>query len=225
MTGLHWYRLERRDLIGFASALSKENIVNNSDLERLFIAISVPEEVKLFLKRLQDEMKKTGIRGSWVSQPNMHLTLKFLGDTRPEVRDKVQERLETAVSSISPFVLHAGGVGVFPSVRKPRVLWSKAKGETQVLQTLYERLETRLTLSGFKKEKKPFHPHFTIGRIKNRVSSQTMFEGIDRFSSYESEPFSVTGIHLFKSDLRPEGAVHTRLFTAEIQSDRRETEL
>lgn len=126
--------------------------------------------------------------------------------------------MDATASSISPFTLYAGGLGVFPTVKKPRVLWSKVKGETQVLQNLLEMLETELKLVGFDREKKRFHPHLTIARVKGKVAPHTMFELIDRFISCESEEFSVYGINLFKSDLHSKGAVHTHLHTAEFPS-------
>lgn len=146
----------------------------------------------------------------------MHLTLKFLGDTSPGFRDMIIESLQEAITEASPFYLYAGGLGVFPSVKKPRVLWSKVKGDTEKLESLYSSVETRLASLGFEKQRKRFHPHLTIGRTKGRISSQLMFELIEQFSSLRSETFHVTGVHLFKSDLKPEGAVHTRLFTAEL---------
>lgn len=148
----------------------------------------------------------------------MHLTLKFLGDTCSGVEEKLMHHLQHAAAAFSPFMIFAGGLGVFPSVKKPRVLWSKVKGETENLRNLYSSIETELSLLGFQKDGKRFHPHFTIGRTKGRVSPHTIYEMIDRLSSFQSKPFQVTGVHLFKSDLEYGSAVHTRLFSAEFSS-------
>ncbi len=184
--------------------------------DRLFIAVSVSDDIKRFLTDIQDRLKQNGIRASWVHENNMHLTLKFLGSTNGEVFEQLKTRLQKAVSSSSPFYLSAGGLGVFPSVKSPKVLWSKVTGETEKLEGLHSSVEKELSTLGFQKEKKRFHPHFTIGRTKGRVNSRTVFEMIEQYSFFRSKPYQVTGLHIFKSDLKPKGAVHTRLFTAEL---------
>jgi len=199
--------------------------VNKPGKERLFLSVSLPDHVKRHLVQLQSDLKKEGIPASWTPETNMHLTVKFLGETRTEIRDQLPRRIDAAASSISPFCLYTGGLGVFPTIKKPRVLWSKVKGETQTLQNLFDLLEAELKAVGFDREKKPFHPHVTIGRVKGQAAPQTMFELIDRFKSCESEEFHVKGIHLFKSDLHKKGAVHTLLHTAEFPSAFQEKEI
>ena len=110
-----------------------------------------------------------------------------------------------------PITLGAAGLGAFPSRRKPRVIWIGMEGEVQRLTRIQARVENALEPLGFGREKRPFRPHLTIGRVKDRRRLQAL---IDAMATLDMEPFNsfdADEIILYKSDLRPTGAIYTKL--------------
>jgi len=196
---------------------------NNKNL-RAFIAISLPEKVIDHLENLQSSLKGYKIKASWANPSNMHLTLKFLGEIPTA---KVQDINQCISASMLDFKkeheklsLFAEGIGVFPSVNKPRVVWagisSGVKGKTNSLEIIHSFLETHLEKAGFEKEKKRFFPHITLGRIKKPVSQNIITEILKKHADNKSGAFLVKEITLFKSQLTFKGAIHTKLFSQKI---------
>lgn len=142
----------------------------------------------------------------------MHLTLRFIGDTANEDVKKIIRAMESTAAACAPFTLFAGGVGVFPSIKKARVIWSGAKGDIDHLRTLQMTLEKNLAQTGLKADSRQFSPHFTLGRFKDRVDSRTLANIIQNFGQHASDTCRIKSMVLFKSDLTPGGAVHTPLF-------------
>lgn len=190
-------------------------------MPRLFIAISLPPATIDFLKTMQRTVKEKipDIKASWPNPRNMHLTLKFLGDMPHDKIEAIQSAMTSAAKKSQPLKLHAGGCGVFPSVKRPRVVWSGVKGEIQALSDLFCNLEQGLKPLGFPKEKRRFSPHFTLARLKGSHVPAPFVKLIQTSQLLCSDPFQCKEILLFKSDLHPSGARHTRLFSAPLQSD------
>ncbi|MCK5098640.1 MAG: RNA 2',3'-cyclic phosphodiesterase [Desulfobacteraceae bacterium] len=191
-----------------------------NEIIRAFIAICFPEKVILHLRKLQTLLKSYKIRASWPNPSNMHLTLKFLGDipsSRIQVINtcinrtvldfkKESERLSLSVKKI----------GVFPTAKKPRVIWTGIQGQTSRLEMIHSLLDANLGEKGFKKEKKAFSPHITLCRLKQSVSEKRITQILQNHADIESEAFFIKEITLFKSQLTSSGAVHTKLFSAKI---------
>ncbi|SMC98135.1 2'-5' RNA ligase [Desulfocicer vacuolatum DSM 3385] len=189
---------------------------DNGNLIRAFIAIPIPENISLFLHKVQGEIRQEQVKASWVRAASMHLTLRFMGDvSKQEIKGIIRAMEETAATCRS-FTVFAGGVGVFPGIRKARVIWSGVKGELDQLGLLHTTLEKNLEHQGFPGDKKRFAPHFTLGRFKNRVDSKILTNIIQRFQYVESDVCPVNAMVLFKSELKPSGAVHTPLFKAQF---------
>ncbi|MCK5162369.1 MAG: RNA 2',3'-cyclic phosphodiesterase [Desulfobacula sp.] len=189
-------------------------IDDNSHI-RVFIAFPLPKETKNFLQGLQGQLKKSGIRASWTKPATMHLTLKFLGNVNINKIDTIKKCMIRAVTGVSNHTLSASGIGVFPSVKKARVIWSGTRGRTDILERLAKRLEAILFKdAGIKKENKRFSPHLTLARIKQPISPKTMIKLLQEFKDFCSEDFLVSEILLFQSELISSGAIHTPIFTA-----------
>lgn len=186
---------------------------------RLFTALSLPESLIYSLQNLQKEIKKKypAIKASWVRAESMHLTLKFMDNIHEANLKEIKTAMAEAAEQTPAFSLHAGGCGLFPSAKKARVLWSGVKGETHLLWKLHDNLETALDQKGFPRDKKRFSPHFTLARLKGKNDPFTLSKIIKTYQHHRSKEFLCNAIHLFKSDLKPSGAVHTRLFTAPLQ--------
>ena len=180
------------------------------DKIRAFIAIKLPDEIVAAIRKVQDQIKSSGVKIRWVRPENIHLTLKFLGDINERDIDQIHTAMIDAVKGYSPISLSGKGVGVFPNLRRPKVMWVGLGGESGRLIQLQETLDSQLKKIGFSKEKRAFKGHLTMGRVKGRIDTKKLTATLQEMSEFESEPFSAGEIVLFQSDLRPSGAVYIR---------------
>ena len=182
-----------------------------SETFRAFIAIDLPESVKSFLSEAQEALKLYGFRVKWVRPQNIHLTLKFLGDTATADTDKIAEAMTLAAKNCPIVSLSVKGVGVFPNVRRPRVIWAGLNGQVETLANLQQTLDAHLADLGFARDTRAFKSHLTLGRVKGKIASDRMIAAIDKLKEFESESFETHQLILFKSELRPSGAVYTKV--------------
>ena len=181
---------------------------------RLFIAVPLPDTATRFLKSTRTALEQPGLNIRWVPVENIHLTLKFLGDSDAACVDSVAERMDAAAGANAPFDLIGRGVGGFPNLRSFRVLWVGLDGDTRRLETLQCSVESELETLGHKKERRRFHPHLTLARTPQRMDG-SRFGLLDAsWTQRASEAFRVDRICLFASVLKPGGAEYTRLHTS-----------
>lgn len=185
---------------------------------RTFIAFKLPEEVIASLGDLQKALKQQGLKLRWVHPDNIHLTLKFLGDISAEEIPAVKRVIRTVSRSQTVFSLEAKGLGVFPTVKKAQVLWSGIHGDVKRLGDFQSNLDRALAGMGFEPEKRAFRGHLTLGRIKRRVDGRVLASAISRFGSFVSPPLTAERLILFKSDLKPSGAVYQELFAENLSN-------
>jgi len=178
---------------------------------RTFIALELPPSVISLLEKVQEDLKSMRLRAKWVRPENIHLTLKFLGNINPGDIDKIGGAMMDAVEDFAAIDLVAGGVGVFPGIKRPRVIWVGLGGQIQLLFAVQRVLEENLAALGFKKEKRPFKGHLTLGRFKQTVDPNTIRQIIREYANLYSEEFTARRIILYKSDLKPTGAVYSQL--------------
>lgn len=196
---------------------------------RTFVAIELDEEIRKaiagtqglvqvqLMRQLRD--MTPGIRVQWVRPDSIHLTLKFLGDIDEARVEDIRAALLPAVGTQSRFAVDVGGLGVFPDLRAPRVLWTGLFGQVDALMRVAEEVEAALTGVGFPPESRPVSPHLTLARIKER--SREVGKGLAD-SGLMTQPFrvgslAVHAVCLMKSDLKPSGAVYTRLVQAPLK--------
>ena len=182
-----------------------------SETFRAFIAIDLPESVRSFLSEAQEALKLYGFRVKWVRPQNIHLTLKFLGNTAIADTGKIAAAMALAARNCPVVSLAAKGVGVFPDVRRPRVIWAGLDGQLEVLANLQQTLDAHLADLGFPGETRAFKSHLTLGRVKGKIAAAGMKAAIDKLKEFESESFEINQFILFKSELRPSGAVYTKV--------------
>ena len=178
---------------------------------RSFLAIDLPETTRQTLGAVQEHLKQstTGVR--WLKPRSIHLTLKFLGNIHPAQVEDIALAVAEEIRDDPPITLGAAGLGAFPSRRKPRVIWIGMEGEVQRLIRIQSRVENALEPLSFVREKRPFRPHLTIGRVKDRRRLQALIDAMAELKIPEFDSFDVTEIILYKSDLRPTGAIYTKL--------------
>ncbi len=186
----------------------------NNTQWRLFWAIPLPEDVHEAIAHIQEELARRVPRDSvrWTPPHNVHLTLVFLGNRpRNEVTDLVAQTRE-ALDGIPPFRMELEAVGVFPNYRRPRIVWLGVGGNTDALARVQAAVARAMVLMGWKPEKRPFTPHLTIGRVRKGLDSATLAALGDVVCRVKVDPFGahvVREVILFRSDLRPTGAVYT----------------
>jgi 2'-5' RNA ligase len=186
------------------------------DTLRAFIAIELPETVIAALRKVQARLQTYRFKMRWVKTENIHLTLKFLGDIRAGDVRQVQQAVTEGVAGCGPFNLQAKGIGVFPGVKRARVLWAGLSGDTRRLVELQQAIDSRLAEIGIEREKKKYSGHLTLGRSKGRIDPRQLVDAMQQNGGFQSEPFTVDRAVLFQSRLKPDGAVYTRLHTVNL---------
>lgn len=182
-------------------------------LERIrsFVAILLNDEVRAALAREIDRLRPLAPRVGWVAPPNLHLTLKFLGEILPDELERVQEGLVEAVAGTSPFSLLFHGLGAFPGLARPRVLWVGVTDGSQAAQALQSRVEAALARRGFAGETRPYAPHLTIGRVREPRGLARLQEAMARDARMEFGRLEARALSLMRSDLSPGGARYSEL--------------
>lgn len=187
---------------------------------RSFIAIELPPEIKRELSSLQRRLGQgTGNAVRWVDPAGIHLTLKFLGDVEADKIDRIGQALAEAVSSFYSFDLWLKGLGVFPGISSPRVVWVGVDGEVARLAQLQRQVEACVKPFGFDPEGRAFTPHLTLGRVREGASSEQRRELGRAVASVTYEggsPFPATSVSLIRSQLTPQGAIYTILSEASL---------
>jgi 2'-5' RNA ligase len=178
---------------------------------RSFIAIPVPEEVKEFILRETEDLRKTRAKVKWVPAGSMHMTLKFLGEVSSETLEKVAMVCDELAESTAPFCLTIHGLGGFPNISKPGVIWTGFSDLDRSAAQLASQLDRELNRLGFLKEKRPFKPHLTIGRVKLRKPDIELTEAIRDGLDLQGPDMEVNRFTLYRSDLRPTGALYSTI--------------
>ena len=178
-----------------------------SEKIRLFVAIDLPEGVKDVLAATAVAMSKNMPNRvvRWVSREQMHLTLRFLGDTAVSQLPALQDELTQLATRHRPFQLRLSGVGAFPNPKRPRVVWAGLAGDLALLQKVQAELEDLVVGLGWAREKRPFNPHLTLGRVKDANAAR----GLNWAVALEEVGFGVTAVQLMQSELRPSGPIYT----------------
>jgi 2'-5' RNA ligase len=172
---------------------------------RSFVAVLLPEALRVRLAAAIDELRAGARRVAWVPVQNLHVTLRFLGAVDEATLQRVREALEAGTVAIAPFAVRVGGLGGFPPGRAPRVIWAGVTGGAEALCALSARLETALAERGIPPEGRPFHPHVTLGRARD---PRGVPELAGRLAAARDEfgETVVDAVHLMRSDLDPAGA-------------------
>jgi RNA 2',3'-cyclic 3'-phosphodiesterase len=188
---------------------------------RAFVAFPLPESIMIRISDIQERLKSYRLPVRWVKPENVHLTLKFLGEISLNTINGIGEVLEDTVREYAPLMFFIKGLGVFPNIRKPRVLWTGIAGDIKSLAEIQANLETNLEKKGFAKENKPFKSHLTLGRIKSDIYPENLFDIFRSFSDFTSEPFEAKELVLYKSELKPSGASYTKLKTVYLDGSKK----
>jgi 2'-5' RNA ligase len=186
-------------------------------LIRSFIAGRLPAENLKLISKWISRLRKLDIHASFPRIESIHFTLKFLGDIDEEKVGLISEVLERSVQDSSRFNLRIEGMGTFPSLRNPRVVWMGIPAN-QVLLDLQERIEKKLVPHGFEAENRPFRPHLTLARIKSRKHLDQLQHFLQKDGvKADAGEFTFDSIHLYQSILRPTGAMYKCLSSHDLK--------
>lgn len=185
---------------------------------RAFLAVELETGVRCALVRLKRELAARAPRVRWVRDDGLHVTVKFLGSVTPTRLDAVREALVPVVAAFAPFGVSVHGLGVFPSPRRPRVVWAGLQSDR--LPRLAEAVERALEPLGFAPEGRPFRAHVTLGRIDAPQAWASLGEALEMHRNDDLGSSHVRELIAFRSELQRGGAIYSRLWAIELDESR-----
>jgi len=185
---------------------------------RAFIAITPPTTLQQTMAEVRQVFQRLSFPWRWVTPDHIHLTLRFLGNVSDESVTSLHQAMAQAAQGQTAFPLRARALGCFPHPARPRVLWVGLDDPSQALGRLNERLMAALTPLGFPPEDRSFHPHLTLARAQNRMSSSQPLPMLQTYQNRDFGEFLVTQVHLVQSQLQRGGPLHTILRSVTLQS-------
>jgi 2'-5' RNA ligase len=182
---------------------------------RAFIAIDIPDDVRAAIEEAQARLKRAhvGVKISWTKIDNLHLTLQFLGYVEEAVVDPIKSALQNVAHEHPPFDLTVHGAGAFPSENRARVIWVGCDDSQGKLKALARAVQDAMQPLGFEPEHREFSAHLTLGRAKFPRPDAALTRAIESLKNTAFGTLRVDAIHLFESQLHPEGSIYTKLST------------
>jgi 2'-5' RNA ligase len=176
-------------------------------MKRIFAAIKAHPDDKFM--QIFGELKKKSVNDkiTWVDPANIHITLKFFGETEEEQIPLIINRLDSLASTCEPFDIELYGTGIFGSSYQPRVVWIGIMQNPSLIRLGQDILD-EMERIGFKKDRQNFVPHLTLGRIKSIQNKQRFFELIGTFRETPISSQTIAGYHLIESLLSPKGPTY-----------------
>lgn len=184
---------------------------------RVFVAAPLAPSVNEEMTKVQALLRAAGGDVRWVRLRNFHLTFRFLGSIAQPRVERLLSTLRDAVRQTPRLRVHVRGLGAFPSLDRPRIVWAGVTGRG--LSELAATLAAALTEAGFPAPRtagQAFHPHVTLGRVRSRRGWQSVLPCLQRSLRHDFGDSPIDAVSLYRSDLRPDGAVYTTLGTAAL---------
>jgi RNA 2',3'-cyclic 3'-phosphodiesterase len=183
---------------------------------RLFVAISLPDEILERIELLQRRLKKFARDAKWVKTQSIHLTLKFLGYVDPARIPAIEQSLTSISKESFPPTVLIKGCGFFPNSRRPSVFWTGV--DSNGLEPLQAKIENAMFDLGFEKENREFHPHLTLARFRDPHGLMYLAEEASKHNDEIFGEFTARSFVLFESILHREGAEYVRLHEFQLSS-------
>lgn len=174
---------------------------------RLFIAIAIPDEIRSAFAAFLQDFRDIAPQVKWVRAENLHVTLKFLGNTDVGKLEQIENALK-AVRNSQPVTLEFYGLGFFPSEKRPRVLWAGLDSSAN-LRPLAEDIDRSMYQLGFPPEERPFTPHLTLARFNPPGLPPKLSQAVKQHASRGFGSFTAREFHLIESKLKSTGAEYT----------------
>ncbi len=173
-------------------------------MKRTFIALKIKlnDRLSRVVEQLKKELWREQIR--WVDEQNLHLTLKFLGDTSPQQIEKVKEVLAELTGKYDPFSFRLGQIGYFKHGGTPSVLFLRIS-ESETMNALAGLINVKLEDLGFEVEPKAFKPHLTVARIKHLGDKTHFYKALEKCETDDEQVVTVKEIIFYESILKRTG--------------------
>ena len=185
---------------------------------RCFVAVEIPEPIQVSLKPVQTHLQSQIHKGaSWTKPGNFHLTLKFLGDVCPEAIHAIREAIQRVTDTHPPFSITFGGIGAFPNLARPRVIWMGIKQGASPVSRLAKAVNLELRHLGFSTDNR-FHPHLTLARLRTRTDLEPLKNILRKCDTIVGGSMRVNEITLMQSQLHPNGALYTPLSVCHLSA-------
>lgn len=183
---------------------------------RSFIAVDVDEpDLVAEIVKIQEQIASSSARIKLVERQNLHFTLKFLGDVEESRLDVVKTTMEKVLKEFRPFSMYLRGLGAFPRINRPNVIWVGVEDGREVFVEIAKKLDNALSKHGFRREGRRFEPHLTIARVKGY--SGDLPEVIRRIGDVEVGQLKVDEVRLKKSTLTPKGPIYDTLHAVRLK--------
>jgi len=183
---------------------------------RGFIAIDVP--LTPTLKKLIEQIQATSCNIKLVEPENIHITLKFLGETQIQHLQAIQQIMTETVKGVPRFSISLKGTGVFPNENYIKVVWIGIE-HTKNLEFIAQELDAKLVSLGYKKEKRKFSAHLTLGRMRSAKAKEEIVDIIQNTKELFISDVPVKSIKLKKSTLTPHGPIYETLVDTALGAD------
>ncbi len=178
---------------------------------RAFIGIRLPDEIREALVRLQEELGASGADVKWVAPASLHVTLKFLDEITEAQRQAVEASLRRLAGTEPGFALGVAGVGAFPSMSAPRVVWVGLSEDREAVARIAQAIEREGTTIGLPREERPFSPHLTLGRVRSSRHLAALTQRLSASTWQPPPPWRVSLLTLYHSILGATGPTYTVL--------------
>ncbi|MFW5857205.1 MAG: RNA 2',3'-cyclic phosphodiesterase [Planctomycetota bacterium] len=183
---------------------------------RLFVALELDETTRAALVEAIARLREHSPKIKWVRPEQLHVTVRFLGDVVEDELRPVCAAVDAAAAQAAPFVLEVAGLGCFPDLRRPRVLWAGAAGGADAAAELHDALKAELAPLGFDPDRRAYRPHVTLGRIKAPGHARNLEpllpgEASTRFGAVDTDHLTV-----FLSELKRGGARYSPIHRAPL---------
>lgn len=178
---------------------------------RAFIAVELPTDIRRALAHLQSQLAQARADVKWTEEENLHVTMRFLGEITESQRQGIEEKLRSVASHHHVTAVQLTGVGAFPSIASPRIVWVGIGEGKDTLTTIAGEIEQGVVSLGFPKADHPFGAHVTLGRVRSPKNRAQLVETMRQAAWESPEPFTATHLTLFQSTLTASGARYTIL--------------
>ena len=178
---------------------------------RAFIGIPLPGDIRACLERLQRELAASGADVKWVAPDHWHVTLKFLDEMSHEQRHAVEALLARLVRREAPFQIRLEGLGAFPSMQAPRVVWVGITQGNEALARLAGAIDREGAALDLRAEARAFSPHLTLGRVRSPRGRAALARQLETTAWPAPAAWRVASLVLYQSVLSPEGPHYTAL--------------
>ena len=173
---------------------------------RLFLALPIAPEILDSLGEGVDTLRETRAPVRWVRPEGMHLTVKFLGDTENKKISYLAQALNTVCGEFEPFPMSVTGIGAYPNMRHPRVVWAGVEEFSGTLLRLAGGVEDACAKLGWPRDKREFSPHVTVGRVKGKINISRLAQAVGTMDDNLWGTQTVNSLVLYSSELKQEGA-------------------